>query len=555
MHPVQTLRKYRRLQRYRQVSFVLFKYGFEDIVERLGASPFWQRFRKRRAAETTPTPVRLRQAIAELGPTFVKFGQLLSTRPDLLPEPYITELARLQDQVSPFPTVEAERLLQEELNRPSHVLFEYFSPRPLASGSIAQVHEARLPDGKRVAVKIQRPGIHRVIESDLAILEELANLVEKHLPEFRLLQPRNLLDQFARTIRRELDFVAEAQAMECFRRNFAGDPTRFIPAVDWRYTTNRILVTDFVEGVKLTDLEGLRRKGLDPKIVARNGTRALLREVFEHRYFHADPHPGNHFVLDNHVIATVDFGMVGRLDDPTADALADLVTALLSQDLDGILRAFRKLGVFHDKVDLKAFRFDLQDFLDRYYGLPLDRLNADRVMTDLLRVIRRHRIVLPVDLALLGRMVSVASGVGRVLDPEFNISTEAKPFILRFLRRQLGPRRRVQELKTAWRDVQELVRDLPSDVETILAKVKKGEMVISLHHEGLNRLILEIDRSSNRVAFALIVAALIIGSSFVMQLQAGPRFLGLPAVGLAGYLIAGLLGLWLVLAIVRSGRI
>ncbi|HRR55764.1 MAG TPA: AarF/UbiB family protein, partial [Acidobacteriota bacterium] len=239
MHPVQTLRKYRRLQRYRQVSFVLFKYGFEDIVERLGASPFWQRFRKRRAAETTPTPVRLRQAIAELGPTFVKFGQLLSTRPDLLPEPYITELARLQDQVSPFPTVEAERLLQEELNRPSQLLFEFFSPRPLASGSIAQVHEARLPDGKRVAVKIQRPGIHRVIESDLAILEELANLVEKHLPEFRLLQPRNLLDQFARTIRRELDFVAEAQAMECFRRNFAGDPTRFIPAVHWRYTTNR----------------------------------------------------------------------------------------------------------------------------------------------------------------------------------------------------------------------------------------------------------------------------------------------------------------------------
>ncbi|GAB4230127.1 MAG: AarF/UbiB family protein [Acidobacteriota bacterium] len=555
IRPLLAVKRYRRLRRYRQVTFVLVKYGFDDIVERLGASPFWPGFRRRRKATRVPTPRRLRFALTELGPTFIKFGQLLSTRPDLLPESYIAELSRLQDQVPPFSFPEVERIVAEELHLPVTRLFASFERDPVASGSIAQVHRATLGSGATVAVKIQRPAIPGIIEADLAILEELADLVERHLPELRLFRPRALVDQFARTIRRELDFVAEAQAMECFRRNFENDPTRFVPKVYWELTTPRILVSEFVQGVKLTDLAGLQQKGLDPKIVARNGARNILREVFEFRYFHADPHPGNYFVLDNHVIATVDYGIVGRLDELTSDILADLLAAAVSRDLAGIIRAFRLLGVLHEEMDEKSFRFDVQDFLDRYYGLPLQRLDAERILADLLRIVRRHHIVLPVDLALLGRMLTVAAGVGRILDPDFDILSEAKPYIVRFMSRRASPARKLKDLRRTLRDYEDTLRSLPGDFDAILKKMKQGQMLVSLHHEGLNRFILEMDRSSNRIAFGLIVASLIVASSLVMQHETGPQLFGWPALGLVGYLIAGVLGLWLVIAILRSGRI
>ncbi|MFB3902090.1 MAG: ABC1 kinase family protein [Acidobacteriota bacterium] len=556
IQPLSAVRTYRRLKRYRQVTFTLAKYGFGDIADRIGFSSLLKRGLKGKAKPAvSPTPQRIRTALVELGPTFVKFGQLLSTRPDILPERYIRELEKLQDDVDPFSYDQVRTVLKEELKGDPEALYEEFEKSPFASGSIAQVHRARIRSGARVAVKVQRPGIQRLIETDLHILADLARLIERHIPELRWLQPGEIVEQFGRTIRRELDFLAEAQSMERFRRNFKDDPTRFIPQVHWQFTSARVLTTDWVDGVKVTNVADLEARGFDRREVARNGARAILKEVFEYRLFHADPHPGNFFVIENNAIATVDFGIVGRLDDETADQLGLLLTSIIDRDADTVLQVFRNLNLLNEDVDQGLLRFDIEELIDRYYGLPLQRLNMQAVIGSLLEMIRRHRIILPMNLALLGRMLAVASGVGQALDPEFSIVDEAAPFVRSFLVGKVDPRKSARKLLRTWRQYRDLLSALPSHVEDIAAKLKKGELLVSLHHEGLPRLILEIDRSSNRLAFAMIVAALIIGSSLIVHLRQGPEVLGIPALGLAGYVIAGLLGLWLVIAILRSGRI
>jgi len=556
IQPFRAVRAYRRIKRYRQVTFTLARYGFGDIADRIGFSSLWRRGLKGKSRPAvSPTPQRIRTALTELGPTFVKFGQLLSTRPDILAERYIRELEKLQDDVAPFSFTEVRSIFREEQKSTPEQLFSSLEEKPFASGSIAQVHKATLRSGEVVAVKVQRPGIHRLIETDLAILADLAGLIERHVPELRWIQLSELVDQFGRTIRRELDFLAEAQAMERFGRNFKDDPTRKIPRVHWDFTSARVLTADWVDGVKVTNVTDLEARGYDRREVARNGAHAILKEVFEHRLFHADPHPGNFFVIENNAIATVDFGIVGRLDDETAEQLGLLLSSILDRDAEGVLQVFRNLNLLENDVDEGLLRFDIEEFIDRYYGLPLNRLDLQTVIGSLLQMVRRHRIILPMNLALLGRMLAVASGVGRSLDPEFNIVDEALPFVRSFVLKRADPRKSARRLLKTWRQYQEMLRSLPSDIEEIANKLKKGELLVSLHHEGLTRLILEMDRSSNRLAFAMIVAALIIGSSLIVRLRQGPFFFGIPALGLAGYLIAGFLGLWLVIAILRSGRI
>jgi len=558
IHPLKTIRTYRRLRRYREVVFTLVKYGFDDIVDRISPDiRQWRRWGKRKPVrqQEIPTPARLRMALTDLGPTFVKFGQLLSTRPDILPDNYLQELEKLQDEVGPFPFEEVERIFLEELGETPAILFQSLDPIPIASGSIAQVHRGTLKSGEEVAVKVQRPGIQRQIETDLSILDEITGLIERRITELEWLRPREIVAQFATMIRRELDFIAEAQSARRFRENFRDDPSVYIPGVYWDYTTSRILVIDLIIGVKPTNLAELDAKGLDRKAVARNGAHAVLKEVFEHHFFHADPHPGNFFVLENNVIASVDFGIVGRLDEETVDYLAAMVSAVIRKNAVEIIRVARSMGLLGELVDEAMLKLDLLEFLDRYHGLSLGRLNAEEVIRDLLQILRRHHILLPVNLALVGRMLAISAGVGRTLDPDFDLLDEAKPYMKRLIARRYDPRHRLRTMMDTWQSYQDFLKDLPADLEDILAKVKKGKMLVSLHHEGLNHFILEMDRSTNRLTFGLIVAALIIGSSFVMQVDIGPTFYGLPALGLAGYLTAGVLGLWLVVAILRSGRI
>lgn len=558
IRPLRTLRTYGRLRRYREIALILLKYGFDDISYRIiPEASVWRglRFRRRPKGVNIPTPRRLRLALTDLGPTFVKLGQLLSTRPDILPEEYISELERLQDQVQPFSYDEVRRICEDEFEKQPEELFGSIDPNPLASASIAQVHRAVTRAGEVVAVKVQRPGIRRLIEADLVILDELTGMIERRVPELGWFRPREILAQFANSIRRELDFIAEAQALERFRSNFADDETRLIPKVFWKLSSRRVLTTEFIDGVKINNLAELDARGYDRKAIARNGARAVLREVFEHRLFHADPHPGNVFVLDGNVIATVDFGIVGRLDEETAQYLGGLLSAVVNRDANAIARIFKRMELLPEDVDEPLLKFDILEFVDRYHGLPLDRIDAEQLIQELLRTLRRHRIILPVNLAMVGRMLAITAGVGRKLDPEFDIIAEAKPFVQSFIVSRFDPRRKARSLAASLQAYQAVLAALPADMEEIVAKVKKGKMLVSLHHEGLAHFTLEMDRSSNRLAFGMIIAALIIGSSFVLSLDKGPMIFGFSALGLAGYLIAGLLGLWLVLAILRSGRI
>lgn len=557
VQPLRVYKTYKRLGRYREVVFVLAKYGFDDIVERIGPDIITRKIlrRRRRKKADQPTAQRIRFALTDLGPTFVKFGQLLSTRPDIIPEDYIKELETLQDKVQPFPIEEVKKIFLEELEKYPESVFTRFEEQPIASGSIAQVHRASLPDGRLVAVKIQRPNIRQIIEMDLDILKELAGMFERHIPEARFYRPHELVDQFSSTIRRELDFIAEGHAAERFRANFENIDTFFIPSVFWDYTTEKILTIDFIDGVKISNLEEIEKRGYDRKKIAENGARAILKEVFEDRFFHGDPHPGNFFVIENSVIAAMDFGIVGRLDEETTEYLSMLLQAFINRDTDKIIQVFKLLNVLEDETNISILKFDLMEFIDRYYGVPLDKMDAERVIGDMLRVFRRHRITLPANLALMGRMLLVSAGVGQLLDPKFDMVSEAKPYIESFMYKRFDPRRQARELMNLFDRFRMTVKNFPQDLEEIVQKLKKGKMLVQLHHEGLNKFILEMDRASNRLSFALIIASLIVGSSLVMQMDRGPMLFGFSIFGIAGYLIAGVLGLWLAIAILRSGKI
>lgn len=552
-------RAYWSLRRYRQILCVLIKYGFGDLLATLkvrhplvGRLPRWKALK---GLEGLSRPERLRLAFEELGPTFIKLGQLLSLRPDLIPPEYATELSKLQDEAAPIPVEGVTEKIEGQLGRPLNRLFLEFEEEPLAAASLAQVHRALLPGGAEIAVKVQRPKVRDVIRADLIILEDLAELIARYVPESEPYDPLGTVREFAKTIRRELDFVREGRNMEVFRRNFSGDPTIYIPHVYWELTTSEVLTMERVEGIKVTDLEGLEREGLDRRQIALNGANAILKQVFEHGFFHADPHPGNVLVLENNVIAPLDFGMVGRLDRPLQEAVGELLVGIVRKDIDRILRALRELEGLAEGADLLAFRADLGDFIDRYYKVPLYQLDVARLLDEALALVREHRVRLPANLVMMGRALVIEEGVGRVLYPELDMITLAKPYVRRMVFQRLLPQRELRDWAAVWEEATSLLKELPGELRSMAKKIRRGELRAQFELVGLDRLLSEMDRASNRIAFALIIAALIVGSSLVMQLEVGPRLWGLPLFGFLGYGFAAILGLWLVIAILRSGRL
>ncbi|MCI0495872.1 AarF/ABC1/UbiB kinase family protein [candidate division KSB1 bacterium] len=553
---------YRNIKRYRQILSVLLKYGFDDIVERLKLRSFLKIgrrfFRKSRAVqkiEHLTTAQRLRMALAELGPTFIKLGQVLSTRPDLIPLDFVKELEKLQDNVPPFPSHQAMQIVATELNKPVAELFLSFSEEPLAAASIAQVHRAVFPDGKAIVVKIQRPNIRTTIETDINILYDFAAIVEKYIPEAELYNPKAIVNEFAKTIRSELDFIREGRNIDRFRNYFKNDRTIYLPQVYWEYTTANVLTMEFIDGTKISDIDFSQRSDLNPKIIARNGAMATLKMIFEYGFFHADPHPGNIFVLKNNILAPIDFGMVGRLDEQTKNYLRSLLSAIVEKDIDRIIKIFIDAEVLDERNDTRSLRLDLNDFIDTYMGIPLYQLEIEKLFGDLVDVLRRHRISLMTDVVLMAKALATIEALGRSLDPEFNIMTLIEPYATKLMLQPVLPMKQLKELKQLAKDTEELIKILPSDLKFILRKMKKGKMNMIFEHRGLERLILEIDKSSNRLSFSLIIAALIIGSSLIIFLNKGPFILGLSIFGLIGFLIAAILGLWLVIAILRSGKL
>ena len=497
----------------------------------------------------------MRLAFEELGPTFIKFGQVLSSRPDLLPTEFVKELTKLQDSVPPFPFGDVKALIEAQFGRPLTEVFASFEEEPLAAASLAQVHRARAKAGDEVAVKVQRPGIEDMIETDIRILRGLAALCERHLPESRYYEPVRIVDEFARTTRREMDFVREGRNIDRFRKYFAGDETVYIPKTFWDLTAPKVLTMEYIHGIKISELEQLQAAAMDRKTIAINGANLILKEIFEFHFFHADPHPGNIFVLENNVIAPVDFGMIGILDEEIVRQLGIVFTAIVKKDVDMLVNVLLSIGLAPEPIDRNAFRLELGDFLERYYELPLKQLIIRIIINELMGIIRRYRLRFPPELVMMAKALVINQGVGTMLYPEFNIIEHARPYVQKLIMRRLDPARQLKEFSKLAGETAVFFKKLPSDLREILSKMRKDELGIRFEHRGLERLIGELDRSSNRLSFAVIIAALIIGSSLVFQTGAGPKLFGYPLLGLAGFLVASILGIWLLVGILRSGRL
>jgi len=554
-------RNIRSLKRYRQVLGVLIKYGFGHVIEQLNIN-YYLELGKRivtfgaisKGIERLTQPERLRMAMEELGPSFVKLGQLLSTRPDLVPKEYTEEFRKLQDKVPSVPFSELRQQIETELGQSVEEIFAEIQLEPIAAGSIAQVHRARLHSGEEVVVKIRRPGIVKILETDLDILAGLAYLVENHLPATMLYDPSGAVREFRRSIFREVDFTREGHTTDRFATHAKELSTSYTPRVFWSQTGETVLTLEFVEGIKITDFQKLEKQGLDRKKIANHCAEILLEQVLVHGLFHGDPHPGNILVLPEERICFLDYGMIGRLDDELKQQLAELLMAVLQRDADRIISLLIYSGELTEEIDRSALKRDLIQFIDDYYDLALAEFNTGKLLTDFIDILTRYRIRFPTDLILLAKALVTLEGVARQLDPDFNLVGHLKPQVEQLVRARLSPGWISRDLLGIGRDYSSLARQLPQDLRELIHRINRNKFKIDLEHRGLERLITDLDKSTNRISFSMIIAALVIGSSIIMQTDKGPMLFGFPILGLFGYSIAAFLGLGLAIAILRSGR-
>ena len=553
-------RNIRSIRRYRQVIRVLFKYGFDNLLEYMNLSQFVARGRRllRRGEskfELRSPAVRMRQALEELGPTFIKLGQLLSTRPDIIPEPYVQEFAKLQDMVPPFTYEEVEEQIRKELGGEIGEFFSFFNIIPIAAASIAQVHRARLKSGETVVVKVRRPRIVEVVETDIDALMLLALLAERHLPNSDLYDPVGLVREFARTIRREMDFSREGHTIEKFAANFSGDPTIYFPKVYWAQTSKAVLTMEFIDGIKVTDLEALAKAGLDRGLIAKRGSDLFLKMVLEDGFFHGDPHPGNVLIMPDNVICLLDYGMVGRLDIQLKEYLTDILLAIIKRDVDEVISILLYSGEITDNLNTRALRRDLSEFIDSYYELPLQEIEVGRMLVEFLEIMTIYQIKLSPDLMLLAKALVTVEGMGRELDPGFDMIQHLRPFMEKAVKERLAPKQVLKEFGSQAMGYLNLAKNLPQDIKEFFNRLNRNKFKIDLEHRGLDQFIKELDKSINRLSSSLIIAALIVGSSIVMQLNRGPLLFGYPTFAFLGYTIAGFIGLVWLIAIIRSGRL
>lgn len=554
-------RTYRHIGRYRQILTVLFKYGFGDLVDRLNAGKYLEIgsriFGKGRGepVEAYSRYERIRMAFEELGPTFIKMGQILSTRPDLIPVALAKELSRLQDNVPPFPFGQAKDLIEAELDTSISDIFAGIEEAPLAAASIGQVHRARLNSGQDVVVKVRRPGIERTVSIDLEILLHLAGLAERHVPELGFYRPTRIVEEFARVIEREMDFSVEARFMERFAKQFAGNEAIHVPVLFGEYSTTRILTMEYIDGIKASNIEMLDASGYDRKLIASRGAELVLDQVFKFGLFHADPHPGNIFILPGNVICYVDFGMMGTVDRRTREDFADILTGYVRRNEVKTAQAVLKVVEWEDEPDRRALERDLLEFMEIYLYRPLKEIRVGDVLQEFLGIISRHRLLIPADLYLMIKTLTEMEGLGLALDPEFDMVEKAAPYIKQIQMQKFSPGRIASEFLDSGSDLVQLARAIPGELRDILLQLKQGRLRIGLEHRGIEEFIEELDRSSNRISFALIISSLIIGSSLIIAAGIGPYFLGLPFLGVLGFSIAGVFGIWLVIAIFRSGKL
>jgi ubiquinone biosynthesis protein len=548
----------RNIKRYRTIARVFMKYGFGEVVDRLNLGRvlrFGKRLFRRKPSEEISFSARIRMALEELGPTFVKLGQMLSMRPFLIPSELVMELSKLHDLVAPLDWEVAKTAIEENLGCEIEKAFASFDQNPVASASLSQVHNAQLRDGTKIVVKIQRPGIRKIIDADMVILRDIARLLEKHVPESRQYEPVGLVDELARSTRKEINFLYEARNIEIFARNFKDDNGVFVPGVFWDFTTRQMITMERIDGIKITNIEKLRESGIDPAEICRKGGDMVFAMVFEHGFFHADPHPGNLFITPDGRIAPVDYGMVGVLSDSQMIELGDILTSIVANDAQSVVYAFSRADTLPESANRQALEVDISELLVRYHKIPLGRLDMATLFDEFFEIVHRHDLRIKSEFMVFGKALVTYEEVARQLDPEYDLIKSAAPYAKKMVLRKIGLTQILRDLRIGLAELRDFVTRFPGDARQFARKLNKGEARLGLEIRGLDRLTIELDRSTNRLAFALVIAAIIVGSSLVLTLDVGIKIYGLPLFGLVGYLFAGILGAGLVISILRSGKL
>jgi ubiquinone biosynthesis protein len=548
------------LGRYGEILAVLIRYGFGDIIAALNIEKYTaitNRFIPRRKKVSLPAKVtrweRIRLALDELGPTFIKFGQFMSNRPDLLPAELIVELEKLQDSTKPFASHEIRTIIEADLKRPIEELFAEFSISPIASASISQVHKARLANGMEVAVKVRRPRIKQAVETDVEILRNLVSLIERHYEKARALHLQQLVDEFHNMIEKELDFQVEASHIERFRINFKDCTEIRIPQVVSEYSTKRVLVTEFIHGIKVTEVKAIREANLDAREVAAKGAKLILRQIFEHGFFHADPHPGNILVTADGTICFLDFGAVGIIPPSMRRHLSIMLYGVVQKDPQRIIKSLGQIA-HHPVREPELLEYGIMELIEEYMLVQLKDINVGEVLRRFANLIITHELKLIPGFYMMLKSLTTIEAVGGRLDPEFNIAVAAAPFVKKLLAEHPPLRTLPFEAYFTLLEMGTLLKDLPYDLKDILHIVKTGELQVKFEHRGLTPLMLKADQLVNRLVFALVLAALIIGSSVVVLSGIPPKLHGVPLFGIVGFLMAGVIGFGLLFDIARRKR-
>ena len=550
----------RDLGRLQEIAAVFIRHGLGDLVRRLGWADRLARaghvLRMDHAADLArlDPPVQLRMALEDLGPTFVKLGQILAGRADLFGPAWIAELEKLHSQAPTVPIEVVRAQLAEDLGAPPEEVFARFDAEPLAAASIAQVHGAQLHDGTEVIVKVRRPGIRPVIEADLRLLERLAQLAEDEWPDLRPYQPAGLVRQLGRSLRRELDLQSECHNAERIAAHFARREHIVIPTVYWDWTGERVNVQQRIDGIPGHELARVDAAGLDRMLLAQRGAQAVLKMIIEDGFFHADPHPGNVFYLPGNRLAFIDFGMMGRLSDVRRDQLLSLMLGLVQRDPEAVVEVLMEWTEDAGRTDMEGLQQDVVAFVDQYRGTALAKLSLGGMMNDVTTILREYRLALPADLALLVKTFITLEGLGRSLAPDFHMATEAEPLLEAAVRARYSPRVLAERGWTSAVHGLRLLGRLPREVARMLRQTKRTGVQVHVEVRHLERVVDQLDRAVSRLTVAMVVAALIVGSSIVMTVRGGPMLFGLPAFGLLGFLIAGIGGIWLAWSVLRSGR-
>lgn len=542
------------LKRFNEIILILFEEGFDYVIDSIKLKHKVPKGRINRTKKITRPEVRLRKTLERLGPTFIKFGQVLGVRPDLLPKDYVKELEKLQDKVPEFSYSKVKNIIETELGKPLEKIFKSFEKKPIASASISQVHKATLRSGKVVAVKVQRPNVHEIMRKDIKIIKYLAYLLEEHFNPVKKYEPGRIVKEFEHWTNKELDFLLEARNAKIFARNFSENPSIRIPKVYEDHTTSKVLTLQFIYGTELNKIDELKKRKVDVRKVIKTGFDAVLTQVFLHGFFHADPHPGNIIVTRHEEIAFIDFGIIGQFSEDLKEKSIDLLYSLVFHDVDKLVTVLEDLGM-DDDSDINYLKQELRAIVEPAQVRDLKDIKLSKTIEEVLHLALQHNLKLPLEFSLLGKTIITLEGLGLQYDPKFRLIENARPFVENLMLRRMSP---YNILKTFMKNsfkIKKFAETFPDEANKALRKIEKGEIKVDLSDTDIKRLSMEIDRSSNRISYSMLITGFVITGALTLGIDLGPKIFSVPFISFICFFVSLILTIMLFISIIKEKKV